>query len=485
MKLSLNRKYIYTICSPKGAILVSIAILVCALVAFNPPTRLDGAAAIIAAIALFISFIPIIIFFISPRKGRLPFVPLCSAFYILFFILPLFLTDYVFPPGTPAQIYTEAPVVEFYGFEAVLPILLGVSAMVGGMALGGAMPRFPVFHLPEIPDTHFPWVMRTLLILHMSFYLIPHLSRIPSFAQLGGPSGILGFSFAVIAWNRRVISPYEAIIIFCLLLPIRLSLGLMTTSLNNALVLVAVLIILAAVLNRRLLLPVLGLVAAGMLAYAPMKVYRHYALSLPPDMAAVERVKAVGSLWAEGSFINAVKTPVERKSRLDGVVWPLLKRMDQATVLAIVVERTGRDVDPWGGTTLVNLVTGIVPRFIWPEKPVETYGNEFGRRYQILRSDEFHMSVNIPWLTEFYANFMLPGVVIGMFLVGLMFQTLDQIFNYFNSQGAGMAFAATFLLPLAAQESNISLMISNLPLLGGLFWCFLYLSARLFRIDDR
>lgn len=460
------------------SIFSAIVIATCATINFQFPSRFDRVEAIMALVAFFVALYPAVNFFMSPQAKKLPFIPLCSLFYILFFILPPFLSDYVFPPGTPARIYSEAPIVAGYGFEAILPILLGVSALVGGVAIGGKLRWIPKVHLPEIPDSRLPWIMRALLALHISFYIIPGLSRFPSLGQLMGPVGILGFGIAVLVSARKIIHRYEVFAIFCLLLPIRIIFGLATSSLNNALILIAVLIILVAALNRRLLLPVLGLVIVGMFAYAPMKAYRNYLWNLPSEMSVIERVKAVGGQLAANSFAAAVKAPMERQSSLDSILWPLLKRLDQATVLAIIVERTGHDVEPWGGQTLTRLATGIIPRFIWPEKPMETLGNEFGRRYGIIRPDELGMSVNLPWLTEFYANFLLPGVVFGMLLVGIMFRLLDRIFNHPDSQGVDVVFAATFLLPLAAQESNISLMISNLPLLAGALWCFLYLSAK-------
>lgn len=376
----------------------------------------------------------------------------------------------------PARIYTEAPAIDGYGPEAVWPVLVGVTALVFGMAVGLKLPRIPRLRLSG--SAAVPWVMRALLASHMAFYAVPGLSQLPSVGQLAQPVGLLGFGLAVLAGIQKAIGRYEIALVFGLLLPVRIALGLVTGSLNNALILVAVLVILAAVLNRRLLVPVLGVVVLGMFAYAPMKAYRNYAWNIPPGTPATEKAAIILSMLSENSFADAVKVPAGRWSYLDGILWPLLKRLDQATVLAVVVERTGHDVEPWAGKTLARLVTGIVPRFLWPEKPAETLGNEFGRRYGLLRQDEYQMSVNLPWLTEFYANFLMPGVGIGMLSVGMLLGILDRLLNRPDPEGVEVVFAAAILLPLAVPESNISLMISNLPIVGAVLWLGLRLALR-------
>jgi len=96
------------------------------------------------------------------------------------------------------------------------------------------------------------------------------------------------------------------------------------------------------------------------------------------------------------------------------------RRMAMINSVAIVVRDVGRWVPYAKGETLfVPLVTYFIPRVVWPDKPVQQQGREFGRRFRITNylSRETHIGATIPG--ELYWNFDLPGVIVGMTLIGM------------------------------------------------------------------
>ncbi len=84
-------------------------------------------------------------------------------------------------------------------------------------------------------------------------------------------------------------------------------------------------------------------------------------------------------------------------------------------------------------------------------------GQEFGHRYEILSTDDFGTSINLPLLVEFYANFGLSGVVLGMFLLGLLYRFMDHKLNGRSAGIGALLIAATIYSHLINIESDFSL----------------------------
>jgi hypothetical protein len=121
------------------------------------------------------------------------------------------------------------------------------------------------------------------------------------------------------------------------------------------------------------------------------------------------------------------------------------------------------------------LFASALPRFLWPEKPVAGFGNEFGRRYLFLHPRNFDTTINVPWLTEFYMNFGAVGVIAGMALVGAGFRFLIQKLSNPPGSPAEYVLGLSLVFQLFYAESNLALMW------GGLLLTFisLYLTLRL------
>jgi hypothetical protein len=88
-----------------------------------------------------------------------------------------------------------------------------------------------------------------------------------------------------------------------------------------------------------------------------------------------------------------------------------------------------RDVGRWvphvkGDTILMPTLTGFIPRVIWPDKPVTAQGRDFGRIFRVTNfwSRETYIGATVP--AELYWNFGLPGIIVGMALVGLAMRVL-------------------------------------------------------------
>ena len=87
--------------------------------------------------------------------------------------------------------------------------------------------------------------------------------------------------------------------------------------------------------------------------------------------------------------------------------------------VAAVVRETGRTVPFAHGDTLFTpMLVMLVPRPLWPDKPLSTFGRDFGRLFRLVHlvDDETTIASTTPG--ELYWNFGPPGVVLGMVVLG-------------------------------------------------------------------
>jgi hypothetical protein len=66
------------------------------------------------------------------------------------------------------------------------------------------------------------------------------------------------------------------------------------------------------------------------------------------------------------------------------------------------------------GATYLDALLFVIPRVMWPDKP-RSFSYQIGRR--LLHTDNF---VPPGYIGELYINFYLPGVLLGMYLMGLL-----------------------------------------------------------------
>lgn len=142
-------------------------------------------------------------------------------------------------------------------------------------------------------------------------------------------------------------------------------------------------------------------------------------------------------------------------------------------IFADVVRNTPDHVPYWNGATYRSLVGALVPRILWPGKPAKRLGNDFGHRYHYLILDDFNTSINLPFLVEFYANFAVAGVLIGMMTVGFLYHTLERRINRPGQDPLVSVLAVAVFVPLFNIESDFSLIFGGIVMAGAVQWVVL------------
>lgn len=119
------------------------------------------------------------------------------------------------------------------------------------------------------------------------------------------------------------------------------------------------------------------------------------------------------------------------------------------------------DVGYYKGSTLAYLSYALIPRFIWKDKPIIAQGVwfalEIGQAY-VHADGRANNSVNMTSAGELYLNFGLIGVVVGMFLIGLLCAFMWRISGFSESSGNVLgAMFGLYLFFLATSTFGIDL----------------------------
>jgi len=368
--------------------------------AFRPGT-LGAVQAVLAIAIIWVGLAPGIWYLRQPHEARrpLPVMALSGLFYAVFFGLPAFLAFSLRGAGDTGP---QDPRIAFYGtayidainVEALFLVLAGQFVLFSTwLAMRDSFPGWRTrIRVREVGgDAGLMVVGFSLALGSIAYGLVPAIKALPSVGQFLQPAGYVAFAILYLLNSSNRLPRPLAWTYFLLLLPIWGGLLLASgflTSLVNLLVLWFVLR-----LGTGGSLPWKPLLVAAVLfplIYAHINSFRNQYWVLDRDASIVEKV--VG-------FVKIV--PAQVVSSDHGLfsgkfeTVRLVRRISLILPFSHVVESTPEVVPYWQGATYRTLFVGWVPRIIWRNKPEERWGNEFGRRYEILMKDNRTMSTAV------------------------------------------------------------------------------------------
>ena len=388
------------------------------------PENLNQTHYILSLLIIFVGLTPGIIYLRQPKNERFPFpfMALTGLFYAVFFGLPPLFIHYIFKPYDYRLRFYEHSFLNEFSIETQALVLLGLILMLltWWITRRSVFVRFPSISIVE-PENSRPletlaWI---LAILNLLYGLIPEFKLVPSIGQLLQPAGLLAFTIFYLMYKRKNLSQGSKVIYFGLFLPILICFLIATTFLTPIIFLFLLWITLAIAESNRLpwksLLTGLALL---IIVYPHLNALRGHLWNENKINAILQYKsdpKANNIFSVVYDFIDIIVNH-ERLGVLSdnkefdfGPPQPpltgLARRLSPIILMNYVVEVTPNKIAFWGGESYKTLFLGWIPRFLWKEKPKENWGNKFGQRYQILYPSNHSMSVNLPWITEFYANF--------------------------------------------------------------------------------
>jgi hypothetical protein len=136
----------------------------------------------------------------------------------------------------------------------------------------------------------------------------------------------------------------------------------------------------------------------------------------------------------------------------------MLYRLRQSDSLAIVVQRTPA-VIPYRSPLEYTYAPfiGLIPRAVWPDKPVLATGYEFNQEYyEVSRS--LYSSTGVTPLGDLYRHGGWATVVVGMLLLGAGCRIFDQLLHAERDPRA--VFFLLVLLPVIGRTGTYDLLVS-------------------------
>lgn len=119
-------------------------------------------------------------------------------------------------------------------------------------------------------------------------------------------------------------------------------------------------------------------------------------------------------------------------------------RLNQSALVGLAVMRAADTGIYARGETLWDALISVVPRAVWPEKPIEAGSGNLVSQYTGLRFAT-GTSVGIGQVMEFYINFGTLGVIVGFLFMGVLVTTLDIAASYRLAAGDLRGFVFWFL----------------------------------------
>jgi hypothetical protein len=158
---------------------------------------------------------------------------------------------------------------------------------------------------------------------------------------------------------------------------------------------------------------------------------------------------SINSIISQNSFKNNIQNNLQRISH------PL-------NSFAIIKKRTPAEIPFWNGYSYKLLVSKVIPRILWKDKPSDTIGNQVGKRYRVLNPSDNKTSWNLPVINEFYVNFGNTGLIIGTFLLSIFMYLISVIFKSSKNSNILTIFSIYISFKLFFLESHLSMVFGNL-----------------------
>jgi hypothetical protein len=420
------------------------------------PETVSAGDGLLALAIVWTGFLPAAYYLLTSSDGALPFLPLFGASFSVIYGITVFSKSRT--PGVLDSVVISSQALE---------LALGALAL---FYLGFAVAKI---YFPEaVRPLSFPRVysdswLRTLVwilvVAHLAYMYVPAIRKLPSVESFLDPAGYFAYGLLYLLWRRKRLPWGQSKIYWFVCLPMELLVRFSSGALAQIIVFFLFFQIVIWYDSRRIpWLLILGTVAF-FVPLQPVKAeYRKYTFAYGryANLDPVGKAKLFAQLAVQYYFGDTKRLESSSDSAASS-------RVADIRILSFVMAQTPEPVAYWKGATLALLFSKVVPRVLWPDKPSEFVGQEFGHRYSLLAENDHSTSMNLPWLVELYANFGPLGVFLGMPLAGLAFGLLTLKFARPGMNELEFIVGATMLFRTSVDlESNLSLVAGGFILFG-------------------
>lgn len=419
----------------------------------HPPLLLK----ITSTVLIILSIIPMVIFLL--QKEYAPFFGMLCGIFSLYYGLPIFiLKEY-----KPAPYFSIS-----YSHELVLKAsvfaLIGLCFLIVGY-----------YFIPSkiIPKIRMVWNVEKaklsgfmVSVIGIIFYIIK--IQFPFFIVLGqilylfSSLILIGIGVLYILQLLNKLSLKEKLFLWGGIIPFKLILGVITGGIKNGLEVIIFLLYIYISIKRRI--PYLAIasffIVFVLLNYVKDE-YRRKVWRGEEKYSILNKCEIFKDIGIK--FFREINPEM-----MDQAVQKFTSRVSFIMIFTHVLGKTPQEVPFLKGASYHPFLVKMIPRFIYPQKHKENFGQIFGHRYKLIGEDDEVTSVNPGQLVEMYVNFGLLGIVLGMFILGVIYKMLVAFLQSSVSGEGGVLVGSFIFFNLFNIESNLSMV------LGGIFYSLIF-----------
>jgi hypothetical protein len=439
--------------------LIAIAMAVIAALNLYAPGGPTPAERILASAIIAGCFLPVWLW--MDRLDRaIPFMVFLAVFYAFYYAVPVFLLrkfsiDLFKNPVSDHAIELALA----YSLLGLICMYAGYYGIVG-RAVAEVLPRFTLRWRDPRVVKQVGLVLAGVGIVLSSGTVgdrVP--DEVAELLTYAGDLSLIGICALMALQLSGKLDLLTTTVLWCVLIPLRFFSGMSAGSLGTALAVGLTVIVIYATMRRKIPWLVFAIGITFVFIIRPIEIpYRAMTGEggVLADASTTTRMEALGDLLYRATIGGAVSPQV--------FVEACASRLAQFTIFGAVVEDTPGTVPYWKGKTYVPLLTKLIPRAVWPDKPEEMSGQEFGHRYDLISWENRNTSVNLPQLVECYVNFGVTGVIVGMFAIGLVYRMLILLYVH-PGMGLGAVVGAVYVSSKLFDIGTAASMV-----FGGLPW---------------
>ena len=395
---------------------------------------------------LFLHSLPIFIYLVTFKKDptSFPFLQILSLFNIVQYALPIFYIEiYDYQLGVLQESALENAFIAYSIFYCSFYIFRFVIRVK------------PIEFIPQNSRVN---IVKIGAYVLLGIYMFK--SQLPAIYHIGYVGIYIFIGVFIYLWKNRMINLYEKgifILFFAYEFMQRALDGLL-----SPFALLVMFVCICIIISGSSKLIIGGLLILFLWFYSIFSVikfgYRQEVWYGNKSRSFTEKIDLIRDLYKDNQLDKRVPM-VKSYQGKDHFLWRFSYQMSG---LSLVLSETPSRVPYWKEESYVPLFSKFVPRFMWPDKPEEVMGYEFGVRYRIMSTWNRSTSMNTPLLAEMYMNFGYEGLYLGSFLLGILLTTLDKLYNRKKVSYASRIIGMAMLFPLITWESNFSLTYGNL-----------------------
>ena len=394
------------------------------------------------------------------------FLVLFTCLYVVYFALPIFVLG-----AYTRAVYLRNPIPDEYIEEALGFAFAGLVMCIASYRLMGLRPILRRFPLPSLDLNWDAVKVRRLGVAcgigGVVAYQFLATTPVPLvLEQLAYHTMDLSLLGILMLWAVQLgghLGRGRTLLLWLGLVPARFGLGLATGLWTEGIHVGLVLLVAYCLARSRFPWWPVVVSAAVVLILAPVRgEFRE--LAWGPEG---EKLSLADKVLLYPKLMTEYVTTVEPMEAIQATV----SRVSHIMTFGEVVEKTPGVIPYANGETYYSLLFKPIPRFLYPDKPTVETGQWFGHRYGFLDERDTTSSHNLPQLVELYVNFGGLGIVLGMFVLGVVYAVVVRLFVHPTAGLGALVMGAYVLEKLLLIESSAALVF------GGLVWDLVFIGV--------